>query len=122
VNIKKIIFGILGLILLLPIPLSVPDYIHRIVIIFDFHDSKNITGSISAYIVNQVQILLVLIPGITFCSLTVLKFKFNPKWHTTLLKIYSVAAVIMLPFLSFLGIYLYILSNKNKRAAIKETT
>jgi hypothetical protein len=114
---KNNIFGVLGLILLVPILMAVPSYVSTIKSVIEAFalssaDPKNIAGIISAQIVHQIQVLIVLIPGIIICSVTILKLKFNPAWHSYAIKVYVIILFLMLPILLLLGIYLFLLSRK----------
>lgn len=113
----KTLIAILGVILLLPIIISIPSYISCIADIIEIFnlsqsDPKNLAGTISAQIVHQIQALIVSMPGLIIVSITIFRLKYNPKWYSSILKIYSALAICMLPILTFVGIYVYLISKK----------
>lgn len=113
------LIAILGAILLLPIIISLPSYVSFIGDMFALlnslqGDPKNIAGSISAQIIHQIQVLIVSLPGLITVSIAVIRLKFNSAWFSSLLKVYGVLSICMLPVLIFAGIYVYFLSRKNR--------
>jgi hypothetical protein len=118
---KKIhnLIAVAGAILLLPIIISVPLYVSFIGDMFALlslsqGDPRNIAGAVSAQIVTQIQVLIVSIPGLIAVSFAVIGLKLNSAWFSSILKVYGVLSICMLPVLIFAGIYVYFLSRKNR--------
>lgn len=83
-NIRNNVIAVIGLILLIPILIAIPHYISVLSALFESidaaqGDAKNTAGMIASYIVHQIQVVIVLIPGIIVCSITIFGLRFNPK-------------------------------------------
>lgn len=75
-------------------------------------DPKILAGEISAFIVQQIISIIVLLPGLILVSLASLKFKVNADWYKRILRVMAWLSTLCLPLLVFVGIYLHWLSRK----------
>ncbi len=79
--------------------------------------SSLLSATISVLVNGQYFLLAILVPGVIGCSVSVLMYKVSYSWLRNMLVIVSVFLVLILPFGTAVGAYLYYLTKRAARNA-----
>lgn len=115
------IFTIISIFLLTPALLAFIDIyfsvyeIMALVIKTKTGDPREAAQSLSVALVNQLFLVITIIPGILVVSLLIFKAKYLEAWYVKFLKISSWIMIFTLPFFLFIGLLMLLLSSRAKK-------
>ena len=122
---KPKVFAILAIVLLAPTLIGVLSSLGVItglintfqaMKLYETVDPKLLAGAISqglvTYILMQIVMAIVLVPGLIMASITAYKYIYTEKWYRIFLRIYSICMLLTFPIITIVGIYTFILSRR----------
>jgi Mn2+/Fe2+ NRAMP family transporter len=111
------------MLLLAPAPLAFIDIYFSIyeiiapVIETKIGDPREVAQSLSVALVNQLLLVIAIIPAILVVSLLIIKAKYYESWYVRFLKTISWLMIFTLPFFLFIGLLMLFLSSRAKKNA-----
>jgi hypothetical protein len=117
------LFAIISMLLLAPALLAFIDIYFSVyeiiapVIETNIGDPREAAQSLSVALVNQLLLVIAIIPAILVVSLLIFKAKYYETWYVKFLKISSWLMIFTLPLFLFIGLLMLFLSSRAKKNA-----
>ncbi|MGB0833897.1 MAG: hypothetical protein ACPGR2_05215 [Psychrobium sp.] len=75
-------------------------------------DPKLISGFLASHIVSQILSIAILLPGLIFTFIAIIKFNYAAVWFRRVLTVYQWLLILSLPIVSFIGLLIWWLKIK----------